>query len=67
MEYAVATCPEGVFSIKNELILKLKAESQKFLACDAMIANLIFDPRIEWKFDGPLFNFNLFKKGFVSF
>jgi len=67
MEFRVATCPERTFNIKDQLLAKLKVQSEKFLRCDAMIANLIFDPRIEWIIDGPVFNFTLFKKGFVSF
>lgn len=67
MESRIEASDEGIYGIRDELLIKLKVESKKFLDCDAMIANLIYDPRIDWKFDGPVFNSVLFKKGFVSY
>lgn len=66
MESKLTCMLDGRLKIRSSILKELKEESKKFFHCDALIANLAIDPRIQWKYDRAVFNHELLTKGVVS-
>ena len=59
MELQITKVPDGHKQLKTKLLEALKQRKQKFFECDAFVAALLLDPRINWSqnpedFYGPV-------------
>lgn len=48
MELQITKVPDGNNQLKSKLLVALEQHKQKFFECDAFIAALLLDPRINW-------------------
>lgn len=53
-------------AMKAMLTAELNKRSETFLKTPALIACLMYDPRIKWLMNGNIFNPNLFDEGWVG-